>query len=218
MCFSATASFTSAIILATVGALTVRESFKRKTLIFIGIIPFLFAFQQFSEGLVWLSLEGQTDTWWGALSKNIFLSFAFIVWPLWIPFAFWYAEPEKGKWKNLMLLLYFIGLGWGFYELTLFSHSQPVVDTVGSRLRYYDQLNPNRTFEIQDSVYFVLVTVPMFLSSLPHAWIMSTLVLIAGFFAAYFYYMTFGSVWCFFGALASLALYWVIHESTRSKK
>jgi len=217
MCFSATASFTAAAVLAAMGILTVQKSLNRKNLIFIAIIPCLFAFQQFAEGLVWLSLDGQTDTWWGAISKHIFLSFAFIVWPLWIPFAFWYAEPETSKWKNLLLFLYLLGLGWGFYQLSLFAKMQPVVDVIGSRLRYYDTLDPYRSFKPQDSLYFILVSVPMVLSSLHYAWIMSTLVLISGVVAAYFYYVSFGSVWCFFGALSSLVIYWIIKENVRKK-
>lgn len=218
MCFSATASFTAATVLAIAGVLTIRKSLICKNLIFIAIIPCLFAFQQFAEGLVWLSLDGQTDTWWGAVSKHVFLAFAFIVWPLWIPFAFWYAEPDKGRWKNVLLFLYLLGLGWGFYQLSLFAKAQPIVDVIGSRLRYYDKLDPNRSFQAQDSFYFVLVSLPMFMSSLPHAWIMSTLVLISAAFTAYFYYASFGSVWCFFGALASSIIYWVITARLKEQK
>jgi len=51
MCFSATASFASGVLLSTVGAATIRENKEPSRRLFAAI-PMVFGLQQLSEGFV----------------------------------------------------------------------------------------------------------------------------------------------------------------------
>ncbi|MGL4543652.1 MAG: DUF6629 family protein, partial [Polymorphobacter sp.] len=60
MCFSATASFVASGVIGTVGVATLRHVREPRTLLF-ALLPMLFAAHQFTEGWVWLGLEGRID-------------------------------------------------------------------------------------------------------------------------------------------------------------
>lgn len=80
MCFSATASFTSAAVLLTVGAGTLSLNQEKENRMFAAI-PILFGIQQASEGVVWLTI-GQVASAdllkWAVIT---FLAFALVIWP-----------------------------------------------------------------------------------------------------------------------------------------
>ena len=57
MCFSATASFTTGLLLLALGTVTLRMA-QRPIERPDAAIPLLFGVQQLSEGLVWLGLTG----------------------------------------------------------------------------------------------------------------------------------------------------------------
>ena len=57
MCFSATANFVGSGVLGTVGAITLTKVKHKRELLFAAL-PTLFAVHQFTEGFVWLGLDG----------------------------------------------------------------------------------------------------------------------------------------------------------------
>jgi Family of unknown function (DUF6629) len=57
MCFSATANFVGSGVLAAVGVITLTRVRHRRELLFASL-PTLFAVHQFTEGFVWLGLDG----------------------------------------------------------------------------------------------------------------------------------------------------------------
>ena len=85
MCFSATASFTAAAVLALTGVISVASAPKKRWLLF-ALIPFLFSLQQFFEGVIWIN---------GGGSGNFFLFFAFVIWPIWIPVSLLLIEKKE---------------------------------------------------------------------------------------------------------------------------
>jgi hypothetical protein len=58
MCFSATANFAGSAVLGAIGVATVAEVKHRRELLFASL-PCLFALHQFTEGFVWLGLNGK---------------------------------------------------------------------------------------------------------------------------------------------------------------
>ncbi len=58
MCFSAAANFTGSGILGTIGVVTLTRVKHRRELLFASF-PTLFAIHQFTEGFVWLGLDGE---------------------------------------------------------------------------------------------------------------------------------------------------------------
>ena len=57
MCFSATANFVGSGVLGTVGVITLTKVKHKRELLFVAL-PVLFAVHQFTEGFVWLGLDG----------------------------------------------------------------------------------------------------------------------------------------------------------------
>ena len=55
MCFSAEASFGASAILLTIGVISLNKSVNVPQKV-LSCIPFIFGVQQFSEGILWLSL------------------------------------------------------------------------------------------------------------------------------------------------------------------
>ncbi|MEZ5954186.1 MAG: DUF6629 family protein [Hyphomonas sp.] len=93
MCFSATASFTVAAACAGAGLLALHRCPDRK-LLPLALMPLGFGAQQAIEGMVWLRI-GQsataTDT---GLYPALFVLFATVIWPAFVPFAARSAETQ----------------------------------------------------------------------------------------------------------------------------
>lgn len=75
MCFSASASFITSAVLFAGGVAAVKFSTNKRQLPF-AIIPFIFSFQQFSEGILWLSLSIPEFTGYQITSMFTFLIIA----------------------------------------------------------------------------------------------------------------------------------------------
>ena len=58
MCFSATANFAGSAVLGAIGVATIAEVKHRRELLFASL-PCLFALHQFTEGFVWLGINGK---------------------------------------------------------------------------------------------------------------------------------------------------------------
>lgn len=110
MCFSATASFTAGAVLSTIGVVSIKKA-KRPAEILFASIPLLFALQQISEGFLWLALTNPEYAYMENVSTHIFIAFAQVVWPFWIPFSiFIFTNSKKSKVTNYIgKTLIFIG-------------------------------------------------------------------------------------------------------------
>ena len=104
MCFSATASFGASAIL-TVAGVAALSKVKTKSQIPFAAIPLIFAFQQFTEGFVWLSLTHPNYTYLQQIPITIFLVLAQAVWPLWVPLSFLLIEKNENSKLSLKILL-----------------------------------------------------------------------------------------------------------------
>jgi hypothetical protein len=107
MCFSATASFTASAVLATIGVATLRHVREPRALLF-ACVPLLFAVHQFSEGMVWLALEGRLGP--TARDHLVFLYtlYAIGILPLLMPAAVALMEPPGWR-RGAILALCGVG-------------------------------------------------------------------------------------------------------------
>jgi len=223
MCFSAEASFIASAFLFTVAAVSyckvVNSGPQNKKYLALVLVPLCFAIQQFSEGFVWLSLLNNFNYYVITLSTYSFMFFAFIFWPICIPGCLYYLEPKKTH-KNILKILLIIGslvaaaltglmLYFGIiaqakschilYELNLFDYQVPFTSLI--------------------MLGYLLATVlSLLVSSLQNIRIVGFLMGIT-YANAYIYYHEFlTSVWCFFAAIVSLLIYWVILHNLQTKK
>jgi hypothetical protein len=206
MCFSTEASFTAALFLGAAGGLTLKNTSSRSQF-FIAAIPLLFAIQQFSEGLVWLYLShhiGSHDLFINA--ERAFLTFAFLVWPIWIPISFALIEPVT--WRRMLLFVnLYCGLALSILNLTYAMREDISVQVVNHSLQYIGHIPE------QGNIYPLIVMLPIFLSSLKNVWIYGLLIVMSFAIADYYYTSTFTSVWCFFSAIVSLFVYKIVKDN-----
>ena len=136
MCFSAEASFTSALVLGGIGYTTIKSVSMRYQL-FLAAIPLLFAIQQFSEGILWLNLGKQISL--SALTlltaKRTFLIFAFLIWPVWIPLSLFLVEKVAWR-RHLILFDLACGVVLSFLNLSIGLQQDPTVQVANHSLQY----------------------------------------------------------------------------------
>lgn len=206
MCFSAEASFTGAAVIGMIGVLTMKTNNIPKNKL-VALIPLLFAVQQLSEGVIWLSYSQDIPSWILSATKYIYLLFALIIWPFFIPTAFGYAETQSLR-RNVLWV--FAAVGFCISAIfTYYGLLAPVgVEVRGHSLSYIGGVPPLYI------PYILTAILPFFISSMQGARWVGVLMALACTVAAYFYFETFTSVWCFSAALVSISLYFVIKQQS----
>lgn len=205
MCFSAKVSFTAGVVLTAVGIATTFKS-KRKDQLLIALIPLLFAAQQFAEGVIWLFMNEEfLKTPLSNFALNAYLLFAWAIWPIYFPLAFFL--PEKVTWKRILMgACFFIGCYIAFADLR-FLFMEEINPKVVENSIFYGVNPAYKTFS-----YVIVTILPPLVSSLKGI-PQFGLLLIASFIVSqtiFSYTMT--SVWCFFAALLSFYLYFIFNQ------
>jgi hypothetical protein len=223
MCFSATASFGASAVLGTVGIISVAKAKTNPQRTFASI-PLLFAAQQLSEGLLWLSLHNADMTSWQSLLTYIFLVFAMAVWPFWIPFTIWLLEKEAKRKKRIQLLVWIGAAVAAGVGIILFSYPVKVVTPFCFNCPGSPSLTPRdhlhyefaipgtvKNMIVAFSVLYIAATIlTPFLSGIKKMKWLGVVFLASYLFAVGFYRGFVISVWCFFAALLSFVVLWII--------
>ncbi len=205
MCFSAEASFTAAAFLTLTGIVSLRIAPKTFTL--VACIPLLFALQQIAEGFLWINLSKTSqDPNYISLAKDVFLAIAFLIWPIWIPLSFFMVE--KVLWRGFFLIaITLAGVLWSAYFLYILPDHEISVRIANHSIQYEANISYEGLY------YIAIILLSCFVSSLRALWFFGVLVSIALIISYYFYTETMVSVWCFFAALLSVAIYFLLkHE------
>jgi len=206
MCFSATANFVGSGVLGAVGVATLTKVKHRRELLFASL-PTLFAIHQFTEGFVWLGLDG-------ILSKQVahnmgaaFVLYAQGLLPFLMPLGVMLFEKTRARRRAMMpfvilgglLMLYML---WGLtaYPLQVWVQGNSIV---------YVNYATNRTWV---AVLYIIATCgSLFFSKVPMmvAFGAANLGILLVVTAVKRYACT--SLWCAYAAVASviiLAYFW----------
>ena len=108
MCFSATADLVGGVVLAAIGFDTARHVRERRDHLALAVLPLLLAGHQVTEAFVWWGLQGQVSPGVGRVAMWIYLLFAFVLLPVYVPVAVFALEPPG---RRRALIAAFIGLG-----------------------------------------------------------------------------------------------------------
>jgi hypothetical protein len=216
MCFSAEASFAAAAALTLSGYATIKLPLDKRYLL-IALTPFLFAIQQFMEGMLWLSTKDPILLeQYGRLEALGYLFFAFLFWPIWIPLSLCIAEQESKRKKWLMAL---VALGVIFFLMSIYVLFQNGLNEIKFQVFSYSIQYSFPKYPIYYIsqhlsliLYFLATTVSLFVSSLKYIWLLGLSGFIGLIFAMIFYEATSISVWCFFAAWCSVFLYFVLRK------
>jgi len=210
MCFSAEASFASGAVLSAIGVATIRKVSKPEQRLF-AVIPLLFASQQFAEGVLWTTLRSGGYETLQNVATHIFLVTALIIWPVMVPLSVWFMEGVKKRRKNLVGLMLAGSAVSIFYAFCLISYNvRPEIR--GFHLVYVNGF-PGTLVQIAFLFYLASTIAPLFVSTVRRMRLFGILIATSCLITGVFYAEYLTSVWCFFAALISVSIYWVLVES-----
>jgi uncharacterized protein DUF6629 len=205
MCFSATASFTAAAVIGSVGIVTLRSAAAKPNhrILALAAFPMLFALQQVVEGLLWLDLTAPEPGVLRGVLVHAFQGYAEVFWPTFAPLAALLIERER--WRRILISICLaIGVALSIYLLVaMIGH--PYQASIGEgHIVYRNDFQYPKGIE---APYVVATTLSLLLSSAKEVRRLALVILI-GFAVAYVsFHHAYISVWCFFAAVASVMVY-----------
>nr|WP_314895447.1 DUF6629 family protein [uncultured Flavobacterium sp.] len=215
MCFSASASFGAGIVLAAISVATIKKV-QKPAQIYFACIPIIFCAQQFSEGFLWLALTKSVYAPLQPIATYMFLFFAQVVWPLWVPFASLKLEKEKEE-KNFQMVLLVIGLLVSLflgYCLVTYTVEAKII---GSHISYIQDY-PIVFGGYGELLYIIATIAPPLFSNIKKMWILSILIIISYIITKISYVDYVVSVWCFFSSIISISVLIIMDEIKNPSK
>ncbi len=199
MCFSPVASFIAGSTLSAVGGVTMKKA-RIKNEIPFAAIPLLIGMQQIAEGIVWLSfgipLLNQISTFFFAM-------FAFVIWPIYVPFAILMIETDPSR-KKILKFFQLSGIIAGMILLYAIIRG-PVASQINQNSISYTFYDVQPIFT---AIFYMISTVfSCLFSSHRTINIFGVTLFFSCFFAYECYTYAFFSVWCFFAAILSIIVY-----------
>jgi hypothetical protein len=201
MCFSETASFTAAGVTLVIGAVTLTRVDTLRALP-LASMPMIFAGQQAVEGTLWIELPVSPHGSAVSVLSFLFLFFAYVFWPVYVPLAVLSLETTK-RFRRMMLACAVVGLAVGvhfFYWILTHPHGASIQS---EHIVYNAGYHATLPIEV---AYMIATGLPLMLSS--HRWVLwlGAAILVGAAIALLFYWEAFVSVWCFFAAAISAGI------------
>jgi hypothetical protein len=101
VCFSPQGDVVGGVVLAVIGIDALRHVQRRREYLALAALPLLLAAHQVDEAFVWWGLQGHVSAQVGQVATWVYLLFAFVVLPVYIPLAVLAIEPP-GRRRSLM--------------------------------------------------------------------------------------------------------------------
>ncbi len=214
MCISASVSYSAAVVLASTGVYAVRQARRLQFPYWMwALIPVFFGIQQAFEGRVWQMLDaGDADA---AVPFALgFHFFSHFLWMWWLSLSSYLVEPVRIRRMAIGGCAIFGAFaGTLVYSVMLF-HPDWMAVSVRDYSIVYTFSAPYRSFTHQPitpaALYGLITLVPLILSSHRQIKIFGGLVALSSVLASEAYGYAYVSVWCFFAALLSLYLVYMI--------
>lgn len=212
MCFSATADFVGSAVLGTIGAATLREVKHPRELLFASM-PVLFAMHQFTEGFVWLGLNGTLSPAVAHGAGAAYVLYAQGLLPFLLPLGVFLLEPTQHKQKQMLgfvllggiLMLYML---WGLiaYPLDISIEQHSIV-----------YQNAVTTTTVVAMLYVIATCGSLFFSGFKElvvlAWANFIGLLVVMLVKRY----AFTSIWCAYAAAVSVIIYVFFRRSREAR-
>jgi hypothetical protein len=212
MCFSAEASFAGGVIISAIGVFTVTKVHKPTQILF-ATIPLFFGVQQITEGLLWLAIPNPDYATLQKITTYLFVIMAEVLWPFMIPLSVLLMEEKKNRKRYLWVLLV-MGLSLSAYFTFCLITFTVTPKIMGYHIEYNDTF-PDSLRMIVFAVYVIASITPLFVSSIKRTHLLGILMALSCLVTAIFFTQYLTSVWCFFAALISVVIYWILSDSKR---
>jgi hypothetical protein len=210
MCFSPEASFAGGVIISAIGVATVRKVHKPSQLLF-ACIPLFFGIQQITEGILWLSLSHLDYVVFQKLSTYAFLVMALVIWPMMIPLSVFFMEENKKR-KRILWILLIIGATLSLYYIVCLLLFNVNPQIMGYHIQYNSGFPKSIALAVF-ATYLIATITPLFVSSIKRTHLLGILMFLSCLVTAIFFTQFLTSVWCFFAALISGVIYWILRDS-----
>jgi hypothetical protein len=212
MCFSATANFVGSGVLGAVGVVTLTKVKHRREFLFASL-PTLFAIHQFTEGFVWLGLDGILSP---TVTHNMgaaFMLYAQGLLPFPVPLSVMLFEPNKES-RRRMLPFVVIGGATTLYVLWGLTAYPTDIYVRDNSIVYINRATNN----IFVAVLYVIATCgSLFFSKIRMMVVFGAanlaILLIVDAIKRY----AFTSVWCAYAAVASVIILVYFWRSSRQR-
>jgi len=166
----------------------------------LAAVPLVLGLQQTVEGLVWLSFGSPSLN---AATTYAYAGLSYLLWPTYVPFAVLSAEPDDRRRRRIRLYAV-AGVVVSLY-IVWFMLTEPLTSRVVGHSIRYEIANVRGAGPM--FVLYVGSICGSFLSSSHGTLRLLGLMLLVGLaVAAWFYYATLFSVWCFLAAAPSALL------------
>jgi len=225
MCFSASASLTAAAVLMPLGLYSTHIA--RKTAqpdyVPLALTPFFFGVQQFVEGLEWTAIDQGKVEPLTSLAGLGFLFFAYCFWMIWIPWSAWSVARStdsralQNRLKGVAIVATLLGIGFYLPVLLNPPALQPAVHSTGRLV--YDISNLHSAFHnfvntkpVGELVYWGFIVLPLLAVRDKAVKLFGVLIFVSIFLTWFTYSKTFNSVWCFYCAVLSIFVLYIINR------
>ncbi len=211
MCFSAGASFSAGILLTFAGAETLRKVHKPSQIVFAGI-PLFFAVQQITEGVVWVSIPRQYFLLQN-IATYVYLTMALIIWPLLVPLSVLLMEKNKPRKKILMALQgvgVLVAIHYMYSLLFYRAYAEISFMHINYKSDFHSPIPP-----IGMLLYLAATIAPVFISTVKRTNILGIIISVSFLISIIFFTRYLTSVWCFFAAVISFVIYYIIRDEHR---
>jgi hypothetical protein len=212
MCFSAEASFGASALLGGIAVVAIVKAKTNPQRLF-ATIPLFFSLQQLSEGMLWLSIKNPGLADWQSFFTYTFLVFAMVVWPLWIPLTIRLLEKDTRR-KKIMNVLTGTGATVAIaVSCILFFYPVQVVPSHHHlHYRFNIPQGTKNVIWIFSLLYFITTIIAPFISGIKKMKWLGIGFLVSYVFAVIFFDGFVISVWCYFAAILSIIIFWIILE------
>jgi hypothetical protein len=208
MCFSTIVSFSAAAGLSLLGIATISSTTSNRALL-LAAFPCLFALQQTLEGFVWLGHSDSALSSINTVGVYGFLLFSSLLWLVLSPLAIYLLEQDLNR-KRFLLGLTIGGLLLGIYLFGWILNHGVNPQTFSGNLFYDLSFIPG--YEVIKYLYLVVIVLPFSIAHSSALKMFGGLVTVSFILSQIFFQVTMVSVWCFFAAILSGGLYFVIKD------
>jgi len=182
----------------------------------LGFTPFFFGVQQLVEGFVWLSLRTDTFASLNAPATCLFLLFAQVFWPTWVPLAIRSMEKDRQR-RRILWYLAVMGM---ISSILLLSRIifYPVHSQISNHHILYTFEMPFAIPSFAMLLYLIPTIAPSFVSTTHRMPLLGVFIALSLMITKLVYGLYALSVWCFFAAVISIAVIYIIRYQVEEQE
>jgi hypothetical protein len=202
VCFSPQADLVGGVVVGAIGIDACRHLRGRNDHLLLATLPLLLGAHQLDEVFVWWGIEGRVPHDVGRVALWIYLLIAFVVLPLFVPFAVLALEPTARRRRQMAP---FLAIGGVVSTLLLVAMVRSPIGASEHRFHLaYDITISHGGFVV--ALYVVAVCGALLFSGYRHVEIFGFANLVAVAFLAWLTLDGFASLWCGYAALSAGAI------------